>query len=97
MGGSASGANNHKLLSQFTAAAIIKNKNTTRASYTALLVKDLKPAETNVRVRFADPSGEISGTVHKKVVDEYVDNLRVGSVLVMKKVALLVIRLKSKK
>ena len=80
--------NNAKVLAKFTAAAMNRDKTITRAQYTVLLVKDLRPSEENVRVRFADPTGEISGTIHKKVVEEYVDDLKVGSVLIMKKVCL---------
>jgi len=80
--------NNAKVLARYPAVVLNKDKGIVRAQYTVLLIKDLKPSEANVKVRFADPSGEISGTIHKKVVDEYAKELKIGSVLVMKKVSI---------
>ncbi|ORX90243.1 hypothetical protein K493DRAFT_340130 [Basidiobolus meristosporus CBS 931.73] len=55
--------------------------------YVVLMIKETRSNEINVGVTFIDPTGEISGTIHRKVVELYPDDITTGTVLVLQQVS----------
>ncbi|KAK9719109.1 hypothetical protein K7432_005005 [Basidiobolus ranarum] len=55
--------------------------------YVILMIKETRSNEINVGVTFVDPTGEISGTIHRKVVEMYPDDISTGTVLVLQQVS----------
>ncbi|KAF9108697.1 hypothetical protein BGX29_008229 [Mortierella sp. GBA35] len=54
-----------------------------------VMIKDFTPSEIDAAVTLMDPSGEMRGTVHISVLDQYKNNeIRIGTVLVLKDVSL---------
>ncbi|KAJ3300413.1 hypothetical protein HK104_000927 [Borealophlyctis nickersoniae] len=46
-----------------------------------VLLKEIKQTDVDAGATFKDPTGEIHGTIHKKVLDEYGEHLCPGAVL----------------
>eukprot|EP00035_Acanthoeca_spectabilis_P020032 m.430823 g.430823 ORF g.430823 m.430823 type:complete len:455 (-) comp17216_c0_seq1:1486-2850(-) len=53
-----------------------------------VMVKQLKMSDTDASILLVDPSGEMKGTLHRRVFDKYsAEDLAVGAVLVLKQVS----------
>ncbi|KAA8585415.1 hypothetical protein FQN60_004109, partial [Etheostoma spectabile] len=52
----------------------------------AVLLKSIIPTHADAKVVFKDPTGEIQGTVHRRLLDDRVEELKVGAVLLLKQV-----------
>ncbi|XP_067869387.1 homologous recombination OB-fold protein [Heterodontus francisci] len=52
----------------------------------AVLVKSLMRTNTDASAIFKDPSGEMQGTIHRQLLVEQPNNLKVGTVLLLKQV-----------
>ncbi|XP_048416694.1 uncharacterized protein hrob isoform X1 [Stegostoma tigrinum] len=52
----------------------------------AVLVKSLIRTNTDASAVFKDPSGEMQGTIHRQLLVEQLNNLKVGTVLLLKQV-----------
>ncbi|XP_072343222.1 uncharacterized protein hrob isoform X1 [Scyliorhinus torazame] len=52
----------------------------------AVLVKSLTRTNTDASAVFKDPSGEMQGTIHRQLLVEQLNNLKVGTVLLLKQV-----------
>ncbi|XP_060704851.1 homologous recombination OB-fold protein [Hemiscyllium ocellatum] len=52
----------------------------------AVLVKSLTRTNTDASAVFKDPSGEMQGTIHRQLLVEELNNLKVGTVLLLKQV-----------
>jgi len=56
------------------------------------MIKDVSPSEIDTAATLLDPSGEMPGTIHRSVLDQYKNNeIRAGTVLALKNVSLSVI------
>eukprot|EP00066_Takifugu_rubripes_P013256 XP_011602522.1 PREDICTED: uncharacterized protein C17orf53 homolog [Takifugu rubripes] len=52
----------------------------------AVLLKSIVHTHADARAVFKDPTGEIQGTVHRRLLEERVEELKVGAVLLLKQV-----------
>ncbi|XP_051244299.1 homologous recombination OB-fold protein [Dicentrarchus labrax] len=52
----------------------------------AVLLKSIIHTNTDAKVVFKDPTGEIQGTVHRRLLEDRVEELKVGAVLLLKQV-----------
>ncbi|KAM4530239.1 homologous recombination OB-fold protein isoform 2-T2 [Odontesthes bonariensis] len=52
----------------------------------AVLLKSIIHTHADARAVFKDPTGEIQGTVHRQLLEDRVEELKVGSVLLLKQV-----------
>nr|XP_015804292.2 homologous recombination OB-fold protein [Nothobranchius furzeri] len=52
----------------------------------AVCLKSILHTNTDAKVVFKDPTGEIQGTVHRRLLEERVEELKVGAVLLLKQV-----------
>ncbi|KAM9843926.1 homologous recombination OB-fold protein [Aulostomus maculatus] len=52
----------------------------------AVLLKSIIHTHTDAKAVFKDPTGEIQGTVHRRLLEERVGELKVGAVLLLKQV-----------
>lgn len=53
-----------------------------------ILLKNISLQGSEARVTFADKTGEMSGMIHGKILEEYQDKLQPGAVLVLKQVTI---------
>jgi hypothetical protein len=52
------------------------------------VIKDFIPSEIDAAVTLMDPSGEMRGTIHISVLEQYKNNeIRIGTVLVLNNVS----------
>lgn len=52
------------------------------------MIKDFTPSEIDAAVTLMDPSGEMRGTIHISVLEQYKNNeIRIGTVLVLNNVS----------
>ncbi|CAB1440423.1 unnamed protein product [Pleuronectes platessa] len=52
----------------------------------AVLLKSIVHTNTDAKAVFKDPTGEIQGTVHRRLLEERAEELKVGAVLLLKQV-----------
>ncbi|KAM6904803.1 uncharacterized protein hrob [Xenentodon cancila] len=66
--------------------AALKQLARNKAPNMAVLLKSLVHTHADAKAVFKDPTGEIQGTVHRRLLDDRADELRVGAVLLLKQV-----------
>ncbi|KAJ0057786.1 hypothetical protein NL108_000592 [Boleophthalmus pectinirostris] len=52
----------------------------------AVLLKSLVPTHTDAKAVFKDPTGEMQGTVHRRLLEDRAGELKAGAVLLLKQV-----------
>uniref|UniRef100_A0A8C6UU36 Si:dkey-260c8.8 n=1 Tax=Neogobius melanostomus TaxID=47308 RepID=A0A8C6UU36_9GOBI len=61
---------------------LVKNK----VPNMAVLLKSIVPTHTDAKAVFKDPTGEMQGTVHRRLLEERAGELKAGAVLLLKQV-----------
>uniref|UniRef100_H3CF72 Homologous recombination OB-fold protein OB-fold domain-containing protein n=1 Tax=Tetraodon nigroviridis TaxID=99883 RepID=H3CF72_TETNG len=66
--------------------AALKQLATNKVPNMAVLLKSIVHTHADARAVFKDPTGEIEGTVHRRLLEERAEELKVGAVLLLKQV-----------
>ncbi|XP_070704483.1 homologous recombination OB-fold protein [Pempheris klunzingeri] len=66
--------------------AALKQLDKNKVPNMAVLLKSIVHTHADARVVFKDPTGEIQGTVHRRLLEDRVEELKVGAVLLLKQV-----------
>ncbi|KAF9131886.1 hypothetical protein BGW39_001190 [Mortierella sp. 14UC] len=76
-------------LVQVTISDIENRQHRGKIPWLVAIIKDFTPSEIDADVTLMDPSGEMKGTVHNSVLEQYKNNeIRIGTVLVLNNVSL---------
>ncbi|XP_058417129.1 homologous recombination OB-fold protein isoform X2 [Diceros bicornis minor] len=76
----------HGALAKFRTEAALKQLPRNKVPNMAVMVKSLTRSTVDASVVFKDPTGEIQGTVHRLLLETHQNELKPGSVLVLKQV-----------
>ncbi|XP_047426956.1 homologous recombination OB-fold protein [Mugil cephalus] len=66
--------------------AALKQLTKNKVPNMAVVLKSIIHTHSDAKVVFKDPTGEIQGTVHRRLLEDRVDELKVGAVLLLKQV-----------
>ncbi|XP_077415204.1 uncharacterized protein hrob [Vanacampus margaritifer] len=66
--------------------AALKQLNKNKVPNMAVMLKSINHTHTDAKAVFRDPTGEIQGTVHRRLLEERLGELKVGAVLLLKQV-----------
>ncbi|XP_077350485.1 uncharacterized protein hrob [Festucalex cinctus] len=66
--------------------AALKQLNKNKVPNMAVMLKSINHTHTDAKAVFRDPTGEIQGTVHRRLLEERFGELKVGAVLLLKQV-----------
>ncbi|XP_061159736.1 homologous recombination OB-fold protein isoform X2 [Syngnathus typhle] len=66
--------------------AALKQLNKNKVPNMAVMLKSINHTHADAKAVFRDPTGEIRGTVHRRLLEERLGELKVGAVLLLKQV-----------
>ncbi|XP_061605653.1 uncharacterized protein hrob isoform X3 [Phyllopteryx taeniolatus] len=66
--------------------AALKQLNKNKVPNMAVMLKSINYTHTDAKAVFRDPTGEIQGTLHRRLLEERLGELKVGAVLLLKQV-----------
>ncbi|XP_034568166.1 homologous recombination OB-fold protein [Notolabrus celidotus] len=66
--------------------AVLKQLARNKVPNMAVLLKSIVHTHADAKAVFKDPTGEIQGTVHRRLLEDRVEELKVGAVLLLKQV-----------
>ncbi|XP_054616064.1 homologous recombination OB-fold protein isoform X2 [Dunckerocampus dactyliophorus] len=67
--------------------AALKQLSKNKVPNMAVLLKSITHTHADAKAVFKDPTGEMQGTVHRRLVEERLGDLKVGAVLLLKRVS----------
>ena len=68
--------------------ARIQREQLTKVQYVVAMIKTITTTDVDGFITLKDPTGEMQGTVHRKVLEDYALDMRVGSVVVLQRVSI---------
>ncbi|XP_030846213.1 uncharacterized protein C17orf53 homolog [Strongylocentrotus purpuratus] len=69
--------------------ASLKQLTKNKVNHLCVMIKTISLNSSDASVSLCDPSGEMQGTIHRRLIEEYQGDLRPGSVLVLRQVGVL--------
>ncbi|XP_063964796.1 uncharacterized protein LOC129275099 [Lytechinus pictus] len=69
--------------------ASLKQLTKNKVNHLCVMIKTISLNSSDASVNLCDPSGEMQGTIHRRLIEEYQGDLRPGSVLVLRQVGVL--------
>ncbi|XP_041479018.1 uncharacterized protein LOC121426710 [Lytechinus variegatus] len=69
--------------------ASLKQLTKNKVNHLCVMIKTISLNSSDASVCLCDPSGEMQGTIHRRLIEEYQGDLRPGSVLVLRQVGVL--------
>eukprot|EP00743_Colponemidia_sp_Colp-15_P008632 GILK01009395.1.p1 GENE.GILK01009395.1~~GILK01009395.1.p1 ORF type:complete len:320 (+),score=77.58 GILK01009395.1:178-1137(+) len=75
------------LLRDYNIRYVLKSGYACKVPQLCLVLRTFNPSDADAFVTFRDPTGEMQGTIHRRVIEEFGENISTGAVFVLRRVS----------